>query len=370
MSANIRPHYVGGSGLTQKTEERGRPIRYANLADPLKGGPAPPAGLELAQAQGQSSGVRFYADTNNASVKMFGGTGPIASAFVLGYVDGSDYWMTLTNYDLGPSGTPLVPPINLFKVRGGLGYHVDPDMFVGLGDVRSIAADTGKGVTFLAGMTAGTADHLTFTMDGQLKTTETDKVRLDFTSWLLKQPSGSTGDFTGFIEYGGGSFDGQLWGGLSMLQGAVKLNADRGAVDVHFGSGGPWHIYLGRRQGPKIETTLLNLGGTSGYLMLSGEGYFIGSGADIDLGGKVGPFSASVKGWLEAELGIEPAIPRVSGGGDGGLSVEGCAFGLCVGPRVSVAVKMAALPVDVSARACFRVDLGIRKVGACGNVHL
>jgi hypothetical protein len=370
MTASIKPHYVGESGVAQKTQGPMDPVRYASLARPLQGGSAPP-GLELAQAQGQSSGIKFYADTNNAAVDMFGGTGPIASAFVLGYAGGSDYWMTLTNYDLGPSGTPLVPPIiNLFKVGGGLGYHVNTDMFVGLGDVKSIAADTGKGMTFLAGMTAGTADHLTFTMDGQLKMTETEKVRLDFTSWLLKQPSGATGDFTGFIEYGGGSFDGRLWGGLSMLEGAVKLNADKGAVDVHFGSGGPWHIYLGRREGPKIEATLLNLGGTSGYLMLSGDGYFVGSGADINLGGSVGPFSASVKGWLETELGIEPLKPRVSGGGKGGLSIKGCAFGLCVGPTASVAVKMAALPVDVSAKACFKVDLLLKTVGACGNVHL
>lgn len=371
MSATISPHYVGDSGATKKTEGPAVPVRTASLADPSGDGMVPPIGIDLAQAQGQASGVKFYADTNNAAVEMFGGSGPIESAFVLGYVGGSDYWMTLTNYDLGPSGTPMMPPIiNLFKVGGGLGYHVDTDMFVGLGDVRGIAPDTGSGMTFLANMRAGTPDHTTFTMDGQMKMTETEKVRLDFTSWLLKQPSGSTGDFTGFIEYGGGSFDGQLWGDLSILQGMVKLSADRGAVDVHFGSGGPWHIYLGRREGPKIEATLFNLGGTSGYLMLSGEGYFAGSGADINLGGDVGPFSASVKGWLEAEVGVEPLKPRVSGGGEGGLSVKGCAFGLCVGPTVSVAVKMAALPVDVTARACFKVNLVLKKVGACGKVSL
>jgi len=77
-----------------------------------------------------------------------------------------------------------------------------------------------------------------------------------------------------------------------------------------------------------------------------------------------------VKGWLNAELGIEPLIPRVSGGGSGGLSVKGCAFGLCVGPEVSVTVKMAALPVSVSAKACFEVDLYLDTVGACGNVSL
>jgi hypothetical protein len=50
--------------------------------------------------------------------------------------------------------------------------------------------------------------------------------------------------------------------------------------------------------------------------------------------------------------------------------VKGCAFGLCVGPEVSVTVKMSALPVDVSAKACFEVDLVLETVGACGNVSL
>ena len=79
--------------------------------------------------------------------------------------------------------------------------------------------------------------------------TEVDKVRFDFTAWLLKQKSGSA-DFTGFFQYGGGSFDGQLSGSLSLLAGAVKVSADQGAVDLHFGSGAPWHIYLGQRDGP------------------------------------------------------------------------------------------------------------------------
>ncbi len=317
------------------------------------------------------SGIKFYAGPGNAAVDFFASNSPVQSAFVLGYSGNKDYWMTLSDYSLGPTGTPLVAPIiNLFDISGGLGYHVQSDKFVGLGDVRNITPSTGTGLTFLAGITAGTPDHTTFTLDGQLKMTETDKVRMDFTAWLLKQKSGSTGDFTGFIQYGGGSFDGQIWGGLSMLDGAVKVSADQGAVDMHFGSGAPWHIYLGRREGPKIQTTLLNLGGTSGYLMLSGEGFFVGSGANINLGGSIGPFSASVKGWLDAELGIEPLKPRVSGTATGGLSVKGCAFGACIGPDASVTVKMAALPVDVSAKACFEIDLVLKTVGACGSVSL
>jgi hypothetical protein len=290
---------------------------------------------------------------------------------VLGYVGSDDYWMTLTDYSFGPSGTPLSPPIlNLFNVNGGLGYHVNTDSFIGLGDVKKVPPKKNAGLTFLAGMSVGTPDRTTFTLDGQLKMTEAEKVRFDFTAWLLRQKSGSTGDFTGFFNYGGGSFNGQLWGGLSMLSGMVKVSAPQSAVDLHFGSGAPWHIYLGRREGPKIAATLLDLGGTDGFMMLSGDGYFVGSGANINLGGKVGPFKASVKGWLNAEVGVEPLVPRVSGGGSGGLSVKGCAFGLCVGPEASVTVKMSALPVDVSAKVCFEVDLVLETVGACGSVSL
>jgi hypothetical protein len=337
MSAKIKPHYVGGDA------------------------PAP----------GETSGIKFFAGPGDAVVDMFASSSPIQSAFVLGYVGSDDYWMTLTDYNLGPTGVVLVAPIlNLFNVNGGLGYHVSTDSFIGLGEVKKVPPNKSTGLTFLAGMSVGTPDHQTFTLDGQLKMTEVEKVRFDFTAWLLKQKSGSTGDFTGYFQYGGGSFDGQVWGGLSILAGAVQISAAQGAVDMHFGSGAPWHLYLGRREGPKIETTLLNLGGTSGYMMLSGDGYFVGSGMSINLGGSVGPFSASVKGWLEGELSIEPAIPRVSGSASGGLSVKGCAFDLCVGPEASVTVAMSALPIDVSAEACFEVDLWIDTVGACGHVSL
>ena len=336
MSATINPHYIGGA-------------------------PAP----------GVPSGVKFYAGPGDAVVDYLASSSPIQSSFVLGYVGSDDYWMTLTDYNLGPTGIVLVAPIlNLFNINGGLGYHVNTDSFVGLSDIKNVPPSAGTGLTFLAGMGVGTPDKQTFSLDGQLKMTEVEKVRFDFTAWILRAKSGSTGDFTGFFQYGGGSFDGQVWGGMNILDGAVKISADAGAVDMHFGSGGPWHVYLGRREGPKISATLLNLGGTDGFMMLSGDGFFVGSGMHIDLGGDIGPFSAHVKGWLNTELGIEPAIPRVSGSASGGLSVKGCAFDLCVGPDASVTVSMSALPVSVSAEACFEVDLWIDTVGACGHVSL
>ncbi len=336
MSATINPQYVGGA-------------------------PAP----------GVPSGVKFFAGPGNAVVDYFASSSPIQSSFVLGYIGSDDYWMTLTDYNLGPTGVVLVAPIlNLFNINGGLGYHVNTDSFVGLADIKKIPPSQSTGLTFLAGMGVGTPDHQTFSLDGQLKMTEVEKVRFDFTAWILKAKSGSTGDFTGFFQYGGGSFDGQVWGGMNLLDGAVKISADQGAVDMHFGSGGPWHVYLGRREGPKIAATLLDLGGTDGFLMLSGDGFFVGSGMNINLGGDIGPFGVHVTGWLNSELGIEPAIPRISGSASGGLKVEGCAFDMCVGPSASVTVAMSALPVDVSATACFEVDLWIDTVGACGHVSL
>ena len=242
---------------------------------------------------GAQSGIKFYAGPGNAAVDFFASNSPVQSAFVLGYTGNSDYWMTLSDYSLGPTGTPLIAPIiNLFEVSGGLGYHVQDSKFIGLGDVRNITPSAGTGLTFLAGITAGTADHTTFTIDGQLK---------------MSDAAGAHGFHVLAAEAEVG-LDRRLhrlhpvrrrlvrrpdWGGLSMLEGAVKVSADQGAVDMHFGSGAPWHIYLGRREGPKIQATLLDLGGTSGYLMLSGEGIFVGSGANINLGGSIGPFSAT-----------------------------------------------------------------------------
>ncbi len=233
MSATINPQYVGGKAANAR------------------------------RASGVPSGVKFFAGPGNAVVDYFASSSPIQSSFVLGYVGSDDYWMTLTDYNLGPTGVALVAPIlNLFNINGGLGYHVDTDLFVGLADIKKISPSQSTGLTFLAGMGVGTPDHQTFSLDGQLKMTEMEKVRMDFTAWILRSKSGSTGDFTGFFQYGGGSFDGQVWGGMNLLDGAVKISADQGAVDMHFGSGGPWHLYLGRREGPKISATLLNLGGT------------------------------------------------------------------------------------------------------------
>jgi hypothetical protein len=73
------------------------------------------------------------------------------------------------------------------------------------------------------------------------------------------------------LQFAGGNFDGQLWGGLSFMDGIASMSLGTQAapaVTMHFGNSAPWHIYAGQQQGPRIQGHLL-ISDASMYVMLS-----------------------------------------------------------------------------------------------------
>lgn len=299
---------------------------------------------------------------------LFGGP-PIKAEFVLGYQGSGDYWLIRGRYTLSGDGTSLVPPyLNLYSIQGGLGYNYPLTAFENAGSIFDIKPSMDGNFLFMAGMGIGSPDHaFAFYLDGRLtiKPTGADAgARMDFDAWLMSNDHSGNGDWQGFLQYSNSSFDGQLWGGMGLLGGALQIRAPKGAVAMHFADDN-WFIHVGKKSGPRVQAHLLIADG-DGYMMLGSEdGLQVGGGIHINLNGGLG----KIEGGVETGMAVLPG-PRVEGSASGNVKASVCAFGVCIGPSIDVDVKMSALPVDLRCHACIGFDLGLTKPEACGNFHL
>ncbi len=310
--------------------------------------------------------TRFYGPVDLA---MFGGP-PIKAEFLLGYENGKSFWLTRAEYPLGPSGTPLVPPVlNLYMVRGGLGYNFPITAFKNAASIKDAQPDFSGNFMFMAGMRVGSPDSgFVFTLDGDLTISPSVGARMDFHAWLLKNQHNGNGDFAGYFQWANGDFDGKLWGGLDLLDGVVKFDLGSSeataAVALHFGSG-DWYINAGAKAGPRIKATIMTIGNVDSYLMLSNKGLEIGGSMSIYLGCSIG----HVKGWADAGLGITPA-PAIFGHANAGLQAEVCAFGACVGTGVTAGINFSAPPVSIGCHACVEIPIPFWNPEVCGDFSL
>lgn len=301
---------------------------------------------------------------------------PITGEFRLGYQGGHDYWLTRVTYSLGAQGLPIIaaPPLmNLYRVQGGIGHNFPISAFEDAGSLKSAVPSMDNSFLFMAGIRIGMPDQFTYTIDGDLSIKAGGQdagARLDFQAWLLKQASGN-GDFQGFLQYAGGNFDARLWGHLSLLGGVAAVDlgnsANNAAVDLHFGSSGPWHIDAGKQQGPRISGTLLGTT-ASMYFMLSDAGLAVGGGESIDLEvGDDSVASAYVRGDVDAGLAISPQ-PHISGDFSASVSAGVCVDSVCVSAGVSAQVHAEALPVDLEASASIGLPWPLGSISF--SVHL
>ncbi|MDD5564549.1 MAG: hypothetical protein PHQ91_12630, partial [Thermoanaerobaculaceae bacterium] len=146
--------------------------------------------------------TRFYGAVD---VAMFGGP-PFKAEFLLGYENGKSYWLTRAAVPLGSSGTPLVPPVlNLYMVRGGLGYNFPITAFKNAGSIKDAQPDFAGNFMFMAGMRVGSPDSgFVFTLDGDLTISPSVGARMDFHAWLLKNQHEGNGDFAGYFQWANG----------------------------------------------------------------------------------------------------------------------------------------------------------------------
>lgn len=317
------------------------------------GQPTTEAKIAPVYAPTPSQETRYYGAVD---LGMFGGP-PVKGEFLLGYQGSDDFWLTRINIPLGNDGVPLYPPyLKLYQVRGGLGYNMALDAFKDAGTLENAKSAIGGGVLFMAGLRVGTYDKFAVMLDGDFTVAPGQGGgRMDFHAWLLKTQQTGNGDFKGYFQYAGGNFDGRLWGHLGLLGDAIAIDMgnseSNAAVDLHI-SGGDWHLYAGKKEGPRIKATVLSVAGADSYMMLGSDiGLLIGGAQNLYLGvGASGVASAYVKGYMDMSLQITPQ-PHAIGDFGAGAEAGVCVAGACESMGVTAAVHAEALPVDVRAHA-------------------
>ncbi len=312
---------------------------------------------------GEASGGSTKNDQYSGSVdlSMYGGP-PVKAEFRLGYEGGKDYWLMRATLSLGKNGVTFIPPLmNLYKIRGGLGYNFPVDAFKHVGTINDVYPNINGSYLFMAGLRIGSPDGFTTTCDGDLTIQIGKAARMDFRAWLLDSSHQGEGNFQGYIQYGGGNFDGALEGHMNYLNGSVKFVIPHDAMVMHFGHGN-WYIYAGKKDGPRIHVYLLIMD-TNGYFMLDPNSLQVGGGLNFYLNAGIGHISGNL------EEGLKISVPpHISGYAEGSFEAKICCCGACVGPTVSAGVKASALPVKASAHAC--VDLPWPLGGVCGSFSL
>lgn len=301
---------------------------------------------------------------------------PLTAQFRLGYANGHDYWIARATIGLGDAGVPLIPfpPVmNLYSISGGMGHNFPLNAFTDTGDLNAATPVFDNSFLFMAGMRVGMPDHFTYTLNGNLtiKATGQDAgARMGFNAWLLNPATSGNGDFQGYFQYAGGSFDGRLWGHWSFLDNMAYIDmgssANDAAVDLHFGSG-PWHVDAGKKEGPRIDGHLL-VNDAQMYLMLSDQSLSLGGseGIDLDVGdGSVA--SAYVRGNVDIGVTITPQ-PHISGDFSANASAGACVAGVCVSDWVSAQIHAEALPLDINASASLGLPWPLSSVSF--SVHL
>jgi len=294
--------------------------------------------------------------SGEVDLAMFGGA-PVKAQFVLGYDQGKDYFATRVDVPLGPSGVVIIPEImSLYRLSGGFAYNFGVDVFKDGGSILNVKPDFKGETLFLAGARVGSGDGFIYTLDGQLVIRSSGAARMDFGAWLMaRNPSGNA-PLRGCLEFGGGNFDGRMWGGFSFLGDTVALDLgaseQTAACSLHFG-GGNWRIYAGDKNGQRIVGRLMG-SSVNAYLMLGNEvGLAVGGGTSWYFGAGVG-VKAYAKGYMDMGLQITPQ-PKIIGDFGAGMEAGVCAFGACVTAGVNAAVHAEAMPISISASCC--VDL-------------
>jgi len=262
---------------------------------------------------------------------------PVTASFGLGYKGGNDFWAIKAVYDgFGPTGAPLVAPfLNLFELGGGLGYNVTLESLKGR-ELDAIGYSASGGVpVFNAATMVGTADGFTLGLRGELSIKVAGSApgtRMDFQAYPLTGRGRwkASPPFEGFMRYQGGSFDGELWGGMSFLDGAAEIRVPRGAAQLHFG-GDDWYAYFGREAGPRVQGRVLFID-QDAYLMLSPARMVMGGSAGMDESlGNCGKLCAYVRGRAEAGFGLTTTPLKLAGSTKIRANAGGCYSNHCVG---------------------------------------
>ncbi|GAB4486172.1 MAG: hypothetical protein OHK006_13620 [Thermodesulfovibrionales bacterium] len=372
VEANVSPNYTGpassSAGLSgyfaSLTGLPGDDIYSdVSLLAPVRDGEQYalnlPGSWDTAGLLGSGDGDRF---NGSLDLSMFGGP-PVKAEFRLGYKGGDDYWLMRATIPLGDSGVTLTPYLSLFAIRGGLGYNFPINAFQSVDSLSAVAPDMSGTYMFMAGMRVGSPAKFPYMLDGDFTVKLGVGARMDYRAWLLTNEHSGKGTFYGYFQYAAGNFDGMLAGKLSLMGDLVYAEIPENAATMHFG-GGTWHIYAGKKEGPRINLHLLIMD-TTGYFMIGNEGLKVGGGMEYNLNAGIG----RIHGSIETGLEVTPE-PHITGFAEGSFSAEICAFDVCIGPSISAGVSVGAMPLTMNCHACFEIPIPFWNPEVCGDFSL
>jgi hypothetical protein len=339
--------------------EAGEPttMEFALKASYPEGSPTATLDAKVTYSKDAQGNTRF---TGHGNLSILD-TGSIGADFLLGYQGGKDYWLCRVSDGL-PSPIPLYAPfISLYEIHGGMGHNVPLTSFASNGGLETLKPTLDGSYCFNAGVRVGdSAGGWVYTLQGDLsiKATGADAgFRIDIKAWLLTNDHSGDGQFQGFIQYAGSSFDAGLSCDYHLLGDAIWVKAPNGAVSIHFGPDG-WHIYMGQNvDGLMLQAHVL-VSDCKGYLMLDSNGLAVGGSisSHYHYGGSLWGFGAHVDFdyWVGLGVAISPDPTygiHLHGEFDAGVSVSagidtpvGC---LCVNPSVGIHFTADAMPIKV-----------------------
>ncbi len=295
-------------------------------------------------------------------------TGSIGADFLLGYQGGKDYWLCRVSVGLGPQGVPLFPPfLSLYEIHGGMGHNIPLSSFASNGGLETLQPTMDGSYCFNAGARLGDSEGgwvYTFQGDLTVKATGADAgFRIDAKAWLLTSDHSGDGQFQGFIQYAGSSFDAGLSGEIHLLSDYVWVKAPNGAISIHFGPDG-WHIYMGQNADGLMLQAHVLVTDCQGYLMLDNNGLAVGGSISnhYHYGGSLWGFGAHV----DFDYGVAMGV-AISPDSTYGIHVHG-EFSAWVGISAGIDTPVGCLCVSPSAGIDFTADA--MPVSVCGGLYV
>ena len=305
----------------------------------------------IPNAQAATGHVRYYGNVNFGMLGVDALAG-VTGEFVLGDYQGSDYWATKVLKDL-PTGIPVFPPmVSLYQVGGGLGYNVALNVCEGQ-SLKNITPQIDGQAAFFAQGLFGSPDGFAYKLRGCLTVKPSEGARMDYDAWLMNKSYGgidmlgsssTKGDFYGYFQYAGGSFDGTLNGKYGFLDDMAYVEAANDAIKLHFG-GDSGYIHVGSKTNPVTgHVFVVDANAYAGVDLYPTPGIKVGASSHKNLvAGNCGSVCAKATGNIIVDASVT-AAPKISFSNNLSLGVKGCIDDECFGASVGVDIKGSALP--------------------------
>lgn len=311
-------------------------------------------GWLIPSAQAATGHVRYYGKVNFGMLGVDALAG-VTGEFVLGDYQGQDYWATKVLKDL-PTGIPVFPPmVSLYQVGGGLGYNVALNVCQGQ-SLQNIEPQNDGQVAFFAQGLFGSPDGFAYKLRGCLTVKPSEGARMDYDAWLFNKSYGKIdmlasasknsikGNFFGYFQYAGGSFDGTLNGKYAFLDNNAYVQAANNAIKLHFSSDAGY-IHVGTKSNPVTgHVFIVDANAYAGIDLYPTPGLMFGASAHKSMvAGSCGSVCAKAHGNIVIDASVT-AAPKISYRNKVDLGVDACIDDQCFGASVGVDVKGSALP--------------------------